>query len=156
MVALIAARLVWCGSPFTTVIGVALLPLYAMSLAGQRPYLTDALSFVASLGHFGGRGLVAYVRGILKFGRRFAFSSAIAVALPAAIGVAFSVLFVLANPDLVRSISETLSRIFDGMHVWLIQISPGECLFLVGVAWVAMALLRPSFERYAARLGSDG
>ena len=109
LLVVVAARLLWCGSIMAAAVGTALLPLYAMSLAGRRPYILDAISFTASLVAYGKRGLVSYGRSGLNFGRRFAPSSAIPIALPLAIGVAFSLLFVLANPDVVKSVSETLS-----------------------------------------------
>jgi hypothetical protein len=146
MLALIAVKLLWCGSPVTAVVGTALLPLYAMSLVGRRPYIPDGVSFTASLPYYGGRGFAAYGRGGLQFGRRFAPSTAIAIVLPAVVGVAFSLVFVLANPDLVKSVSETLSRISEEIRDWLTRISPGESLFLCAVAWIAVALLRPSLN----------
>jgi len=146
MLAIVAAKLVWSGTLVATVVGMALLPLYAMSLAGQPPYILDAVSFTGSLVQYGGRGLAAYGRGGLKWGRRFTPSAVITIALPAVIGVAFCLLLVLANPDLVRSVNETLSRMLDEARTWLVQVSPGEGLFVFVVAWIAVACLRPSFS----------
>jgi hypothetical protein len=102
----LAARLVWCGSPVEQAVGRALLPCFAISVAGCIPYVTEAFIFTMQIPYHGGRGLVAYGRGVLHFGRRFAPSTAIAIVLPLAIGAAFSLLFVLANPDL----SEVVQR----------------------------------------------
>ena len=152
MLVLAAAKLVWCGSTLATVIGTSLLPFYAMTLAGRRPYVLDGAAFTASLVTQGGRGLASYGRSGLEFGRRFAPSNVIAFALPAVIGVAFSLLFVLANPDLVESVSQTLSHLFEHTRNWLGQISVGETLFLFGVAWIAVGLLRPTFNTVRERI----
>ena len=152
MLVLAAAKLVWCGSTLATVIGSSLLPFYAMTLAGRRPYVLDGAAFTASLVTQGGRGLASYGRSGLEFGRRFAPSNVIAFALPAVIGVAFSLLFVLANPDLVESVSQTLSHLFEHTRNWLGQISVGETLFLFGVAWIAVGLLRPTFNTVRERI----
>ena len=60
LLVVVAARLLWCGSIMAAAVGTALLPLYAMSLAGRRPYILDAISFTASLVVYGKRGLVSY------------------------------------------------------------------------------------------------
>jgi hypothetical protein len=142
MLVVLAARLVWCGSPVEKGVGLALLPCFAIAVAGYIPYLTDAFVFTMQIPYHGGRGLIAYGRGLLHFGRRFAPSTAIAVVLPLAIGAAFSLLFVLANPDLVKSVSETLSRAFEQFRNWIVEFSFGESAFLACVGWIAIALLR--------------
>src|ERR1700722_19253118 len=155
MLILAAAKLIWCGSVLATVIGTSLLPFYAMSLAGRRPYVLDGAAFTASLIAQGRRGLASYGRSGLEFGRRFAPSSVIIVALSAVIGVAFSLLFVLANPDLVKSGSQTLSRLIEDIRTWLGQISVAETLFVLGVAWIAVGLLRPTFNTVRERIAGD-
>jgi Domain of unknown function (DUF4173) len=151
MILLLAARLVWCGSPVEKGVGLALLPCFAVALAGYLPYVPDVLFFTLQIPYHGGRGLAAYGRGLLGFGRRFAPSTAIALVLPLAIGAAFSLLFALANPDLVKSISETLSRAIEQLRDWLLKFSGGESAFLMCVAWIAVALLR---ARVGAQNGS--
>jgi len=155
MLLLAAAKLLWSGTLVAIVVGTAVIPLYAMSLAGRRPYILDAASFTASLVSSGARGFAAYGRSGLEVGRRFAPLNAITIALPAAVGIAFSLVFVLANPDLVQSVSESLSRFFDDIRGWLSQISVGECLFLLGVAWTAVGLLRPTFGTVRERADLD-
>jgi hypothetical protein len=142
MLVVLAARLVWCGSPVEQAVGLALLPCFAISVAGYIPYLTEAFLFTMQIPYHGGRGLVAYGRGLLHFGRRFAPSTAIAIVLPLAIGAAFSLLFVLANPDLVKSVSETLSRALEHLRSGLVELSLREIAFLACVGWISVALLR--------------
>jgi hypothetical protein len=141
MLILLAARLVWCGSPVEQGVGLALLPCFAIALAGWVPYLTDAFTLTLQIPYNGARALTAYVRGLLNIGR-FAPSTVMAVVIPLAIGAAFSLLFVLANPDLVKSVSETLSRFLEQLQGWLVEFSLGECAFLACVGWITLALLR--------------
>jgi hypothetical protein len=62
--------------------------------------------------------------------------------LPVVIGAAFSLLFVLANPDLVKSVSETLSHVLEQFRNGMLQFSLGESVFLACVGWITVALLR--------------
>ncbi|HET6326990.1 MAG TPA: DUF4153 domain-containing protein [Planctomycetaceae bacterium] len=142
MLVVLAARLLWCGSLVEKAVGLALLPCFALAAAGYTPYLNEALSFTLQIPYHGGRGLIAYGRGLLHFGRRFAPSTAIAIVLPVVIGAAFSLLFVLANPDLVKSVSETLSHVLEQFRNGMLEFSLGESVFLACVGWITVALLR--------------
>jgi hypothetical protein len=146
MLMLLAARLVWCGSPVEKGVGLALLPCFAIALAGSVPYMTDAITLTLQIPARGARGLATYVRGFLNIGR-FAPATALAVVIPLAVGAAFSVLFVMANPDLVKSASETLMRFLDRLQGWLEEFSLGECTFLACVGWITLALLRGHVSR---------
>jgi hypothetical protein len=148
MLLMLAARLVWCGSVVEAAVGLALLPCFAISVAGYIPYVTDSLLFTLQIVYHGGRGLAAYGRGLLPVGRRFAPATAIAIVVPLVIGAAFSLLFVLANPDIVKSVSETLSRAIEELRKWLIEFSLGESAFVLGTLWITVALLR-------ARVGAE-
>jgi hypothetical protein len=72
MLVVLAARLLWCGSLVEKAVGLALLPCFALAAAGYTPYLNEALGFTLQIPYHGGRGLIAYGRGLLHFGRRFA------------------------------------------------------------------------------------
>jgi hypothetical protein len=141
MLILLGARLVWCGSPLEQGVGLALLPCFAVALAGFVPYLTDAFTLTLQIPYHGARALAVYVRGLMNIGR-FAPATVMAVAIPLAIGAAFSLLFVLANPDLVKSLSESLSQFLERLRGWLIDFSLRECGFLACVGWITLALLR--------------
>jgi hypothetical protein len=145
MLWLIGGRLLWEGTPLAAVMGAVLLPLFAMSLAGRRPYILDDLWYTAALVYLGGRGLAIYGRAALNFGRRFAVSNGIVLILPAIVGVAFSLLFLLANPDLVESVSQSLFRALEKIRGWFNGFSPAESLFLFASAWITVGLLRPGF-----------
>jgi uncharacterized protein DUF4153 len=116
-------------------------------LAGYVPYLTDAFTFALKIPYHGARTLVAYGRGFLNFGRRFAPATVIAIVVPLAIGAAFMLLFVLANPDLVKSVSKTLSQLVERLRGGLLDFSLGECVFLAYVGWITLALLRARVSR---------
>jgi Domain of unknown function (DUF4173) len=141
MLVLLAARLVWCGSPVEKGVGLALLPCFAVALAGCVPYLTDAFTLTLQIPYHGARAIVVYLRSLLSIGR-FAPATVLAVVIPLAIGAAFSLLFVMANPDLVKSASETLSRLMERLQDWFVEFSLGESAFLTGVGWITLALLR--------------
>ncbi len=151
MLLLLAVRLVWCGSDAERWVGLALLPCFAFALAGDVPYLSRVAAFTCRIPYLGGRGLAAYGHGLLAFGRRVSSATVIALGLPLAIGAAFSLLFLLANPDLVTAASETLSRLAEQLQAWLIDFPLGECAFLGCVGWIAVALLRGRIVERASR-----
>jgi hypothetical protein len=153
MLVLLAGRLVWCGSEAEQWVGLALLPCFAIALAGYAPYLTDAFALTLQIPYHGARGLAAYGRGMRNLGRTFAPATTIAIVVPLTIGAAFTLLFVLANPDLVKSVNETISQILERLRNCLGEFSLGECAFLTCVGWIAVALLRARVarSRWAAR-----
>ncbi len=142
MFVLLALRLVWCGSNLEKAVGLALLPCFALALAGDVPFLTQVAAFTARIPYLGGRGLASYGHGLLNLARRLSPATVISIGLPLAIGAAFSLLFLLANPDLVRAVSESLSQLADQLRAWLVDFRVGEAIFLTCVAWIAVALLR--------------
>ena len=155
MFVLLALRLLWCGSEVEKAVGLALLPCFALVLAGDAPYLTRVSAFTARIPYLGGRVLTAYGHGLLSFVRRLSPATAITVGLPLGIGAAFSLLFLLANPDLVNAASETLSHLGEQVRAWLVEFPVGEFIFLACVAWIAVALLRGPLAATAARKGSQ-
>ena len=159
MLLLLAARMLWCGSALALVVGFALLVCFAMSLNGIRPYLLEAVVFASQTVHAGYRGLVAYWRSLAQsvpVGRTsLNHTHWLAILLPFVAFVAFSLLFTLANPDLLEAISKELARSFEVFRVWLVEFSPQplEVLFCLAVGWVTIGLLRPLM---AVREVSDG
>jgi hypothetical protein len=141
MLVMLACKLIWCGLPTTIVVGMALFPFFGLSLSGRRPYVMDAISFAAGLAPSGGRGLAGYGLRLLRYGRPFAVSNVIVFVVPAIVGALFCALFVLANPDLVESVSQTLARLLERLQSWLGEFSVFEGLFLLGVAWIAIGML---------------
>ena len=154
MLIVLAARLVWCGSPVGQGVGLALLPCFSIALAGFVPYASDAFVLTLQIPYHGARALAADVRGVLNIDR-LAPATVMAVAIPLAIGAAFSLLFVLANPDLVKSVSDSLSQFLERLRSGLLDISVGECVFLACVGWITLALLRGRVARSRRAPQSD-
>lgn len=153
MLWVLAARLLWCGSPLTLMVGFAVLVCFAMSLSGIPPYVLEAIVFAASTIHAGYRGLLVYrpkLAGKASLISRIPAHRAhwLAVGLPLVAFVAFSALFMLANPDLLESFSKKLSRVMEELRVWLVEFGPRplEVLFWLVAGWVTIGLLRPQLD----------
>lgn len=136
----LAAKAVWCGSPLVAAAGFSLLAAFVMALSGQTPYVVEAAVF-ASL------SIGAGYKRLLYYGRRASASSVnqfswLNAAMPLAALVAFGTVFILANPDLLASVSETSEWIIKRLREWLLKASLSELAFVGAAAWVVTGLLR--------------
>ena len=145
MLLLLAAKLVWCGSGLAVAIGLALLVTFAMALSGQMPHVLEAIAF-------GGLAIVGGAQGMGHYGRSLTRESFlvrlpwIEVLLPALALVLFGGIFVLANPDLVTSVSQTADGFFTIVSRWLAHFSVLEIVFWGAVIWLIVGLLRPALS----------
>ena len=73
----------------------------------------------------------------------------LSVALPLVTLVAFSVLFILANPDLLDTFGQQVEQILTAFREWLIDFAPhpSEVAFWMAMAWIAIGMLRPLLSR---------
>ena len=73
----------------------------------------------------------------------------LSIALPLAAFIAFSLLFILANPDLLDSFGQRAEKILTAFREWLIDFSPHplEMMFWLAIAWIAIGMLRPMLSR---------
>lgn len=142
MLTCLSIRLIWCGSLLAVVTGMALICCFAMAASGMRPYVTQAVVYASKLIAYGYRGLQHYFRWASRWSPAFLKANWFAVALPAVVLVTFSLIFVLANPDLVRSLSKSLSQFVDRLDRWLMEFDVAELLFCGFAAWIATGLLR--------------
>ena len=80
---------------------------------------------------------------------RWAGIGFLSIALPLAAFVAFSILFILANPDLLDSFGQRIERILTAFREWLIEFSPHplEMMFWLAIGWIAIGMLRPLLSR---------
>jgi Domain of unknown function (DUF4153) len=147
MLLVVAARLIWCGSPLTVAVGFGAVLILSMSLAGERPHIPEALLFASQSVLTGCRGLAAYIR---RLQRVLPITGWIAVALPCAALALFSLLFALANPNLFSWLRESLSHWIMRLPKWLVDFAPRptEVVFCVASAWITAGLLRPFVTRY--------
>jgi hypothetical protein len=81
----------------------------------------------------------------------------LSVVLPLATFIAFSFLFILANPDLLKYFGESICSILDSLREWMKRFSPSawEFVFWVGVLWITIGLLRPVVGRTPSKNWSD-
>ena len=140
----VIARLAWCGSAGAVAVGVACLIGFAMSLAGLPPYVTRALLFASQLIAAGHRGLNLYssrlaTRSSWIPGRGLILS----VGFPAVALVVFGTLFVLANPDLVKSVGVQFEQFVNVLTRWFENFSLLEIPFCMAAGWLVIGLLRP-------------
>ena len=156
MLLVLAGRLIWCGDGLMVAVGFALLALVAMSFAGQRPYLLEAIVFVAQIVPAGFLANYQYVGTVARIRGPEQRRNWLAVVIPGAAFFVFSLLFLLANPDLLTRVSESLSEVFQQLRHWLIDIVPAplQILFWIGVAWIAAGLIRP-LAGIAASIADD-
>jgi hypothetical protein len=71
------------------------------------------------------------------------------VTLPLVTLFLFSAIFVLANPDLLSSVSHRFSELVNGLRDWILDAAPqpSEILFWAAVLWLAVGLIRPVVSR---------
>jgi len=149
MLILLAARAAWCGSLLLVASGFALLVGFAMAMAGLRPYVLEGAVFASQTVLAGYEGLRHYRRSSRQRGTAVSRGAWLDYGLPLAAFVAFGLLFIVANPDLLTSFGETLERIFTALRDWIIEFSPSwrEILFWIAVLWISVGLLRPVVTR---------
>ena len=140
LLALLAVKSLWCGSPLLVACGFALLAAFAMTLSGQTPYVAETAVF-ASL------AISAGYRRLNQYGKTAAASSLMRVSwlnltMPLAALAVFSAVFVLANPDLLASVSELAEHVAKQVREWLLRLSVIEIGFWAASGWLATGLLR--------------
>jgi hypothetical protein len=139
MLALLAARMLWCGSGLLVATGLFLLAAFAMALSGQIPYVVETAVFASQSIASGYQRLVHYARSATVASvSRIPFLN---IALPLAAFVGFGTVFILANPDLLASFSDVLEQVVKQVRQWLLRLSPSEMVFWLGVGWIATGLL---------------
>ena len=149
LLVLTSIRLVWCGSPVAVFAGFVLLCGYAMGLSGLRPHVLQGVVFAAHLISAGHRGLHLYSKSLSRFSPKIVRANWIAVVLPVVTLVVFGTIFILANPDLVKSFHSGLNQFVEAMQRWLESFHPTEILFCIGIGWISVGLLRPDVKQVA-------
>ena len=137
-----SVRLAWCGSTPALLCAMALIVAFSMCINGSPPYLPDMLRY----------GLHALVGSGFRFAR-FNLRSAhhalasprarFGILLPLVVVVAFSVIFIRANPDLYNWIARQVELSMQRVGRWLHDVDPVQvaCWFIS--AWIGMGLLHP-------------
>ncbi len=142
---LLAAKMVWCGWPLQVFLGITLAAAFGASLSGSVPTIGEVMAFFPRVILGGLLGLAAHLQsvrrprwGVLRWGW-------LSLLLPLAALAAFSLLFLLANPDLWGSFRESLERTMRWLSSWFRGTFPPwvEVVFWCVSAWLAIGLLRP-------------
>lgn len=145
MLLVLSARLIWCGSVTAVLGGFCLIVCFSMSLRGQPPWLLHTFVFAGQTLAAGHRGLNHYVRSMSKMRSPIRKAGRLSLLLPIITFVAFSTLFVLANPDLLASVSHAFADFLEPLSEWLLESLPHvlEFLFWIGVSWITVGAMRP-------------
>lgn len=150
MILALAARLVWCGSPLPVILGFALVVAGAMALAGHTPYVPETIGFAFQAIAAGYRALRHDARSMVQSGLPLARLGWLNVVLPALVCLLFGLLFVLANPDLFKSVWRGVDQVLAQLRDWLLTLAPGEALFWGVAIWLSLGLMRPVTKVLAA------
>ncbi len=158
MLILLAAKTLWCGSWLLVASGFALLVAFAMALAGLCPYVLETAVFASQTILAGYAGLNQYRRSADRLGPVITRGAWLDFGLPLAAFVAFGLLFIVANPDLLASFGETMEWLLTTLRDWILTVAPSwrEVLFWLAVLWVAVGLLRPVVTRALLEENSAG
>ncbi len=146
---LLAARIVWCGSTLRAIVGAGVLLTFAVVLSGLHPYVAEVLGFPARMLLGGTRGIVDYPLSLARLHIAPTRSRWLSVTLPLVTVVLFSLLFVLANPDLLSVLGQWADQVLQNIRTWVLDRLPPwlEVLFWMVTAWIAIGMLRPLSAR---------
>jgi hypothetical protein len=149
MLVLLAAKLIWCGSILLVVAGFALVVAFAAALSGLCPYVVEVGVFASQSIVAGYEGLIHYWRSLDKGSPAIQRVKWLSIALPLAALLAFSLLFILANPNLVTWFGQYVQRVVTMVREWMLQFAPSvwEVFFWAAVLWIVVGLLRPAVGR---------
>jgi len=152
MLMALAAKMLWCASwlpGLHVAAGFVLLVAFAMSLSGLCPYVLEGVVFASQTILAGYAGFVHYWRSTNKKAPVITRVSWLNFTLPLIAFIVFSVLFILANPDLLSSFGQRMEQLLNTLRDWIIDFSPSpwEFFFWVAVFWISVGLLRPVVGR---------
>ena len=149
MLLVLAARMLWFGWALNVAVGTVLLMAFALALSGVVPYMLEIVVFPARVMLGGLLGLASYTRLVRWPSSRLGRVAGLSVILPLVTFLAFSLLFILANPDLLTSFGERVARVLQTFRQWLIEFSPhpAEMVFWCVVGWISIGMLRPLLSR---------
>lgn len=141
----LAAKMIWCGWGLHILLGAALLFAFSLSVTGTIPDMFAILLFPARLIPAAVLGMAVYCRAIPRQGPGSLRIRWLNIGLPLITFIAFSFLFILANPNLLDSFGRHAEELLTRFRQTLIEFSPHptEMIFWVLAAVVMVGLLRP-------------
>lgn len=143
------ARLYWCGNWLALACGLVLLGGFSLSLAGGSVYLLELCRFLGGLVFSSFCGLLVYEKWIRqavgRWGRIPSLARWLQFLLPPFVGLIFTAIFILANPDVVKWMLDELTVFIPWFREWVKSVidSPWRVLFWVASLMVSIGLLRP-------------
>ncbi len=149
MLVLLAVKLVWYGSVLLVAAGFALVVAFAAALSGLSPYVVEVGVFASQTIVAGYEGLIHHWRALDKRGPAIQRVKWLSIALPLLALLAFSLLFILANPDLLKWFGQYVQQLATMVRNCILQFAPNvwEVLFWAAVLWIVVGLLRPAVGR---------
>ncbi len=147
MTVVLAVKMIWCGSLLLVAAGFALLVCFAMALSGRRPYVLESVVFASQTIWAGYEGSIAHGRHWGRLNPPERNAAWLSYLLPTVTFVVFSVLFILANPDVFTFAWDRAEVVFTQIREWFLNFSLPEVLFWIAVAWVSIGLIRPVIRR---------
>ena len=145
----LAAKMVWCGWGLHIALGAVLLCAFALALSGTVPYVLEILVFPLRMMLGGLLGVAAYTGSARRTRWGVTRVGWLSIALPLVAFLAFSILFILANPDLLDAFGQRIEQILTAFREWLIEFAPHplEVAFWLAIAWIVIGMLRPLLSR---------
>jgi len=152
-----AIRLAMNGSSGLLVVSCWILMSLPFCLRGWPPFLLETLVFVAQ----SIPGGYNFFRSVNQQVRRSELTPIdegrpgrwLGIGLPVATALVFGTIFLMANPQVLRVVSDFLADLLLSIQRWLRHFSPTEVLFWGTVAWLTAGVLRPvrSFSSQAVQ-----
>lgn len=141
----LAGKMLWCGWALHIVLGIALLFAFALSVRGAVPDMFEILVFPVRMMLGNLLGFIAYCQSVPRYGLRTRPIRWLNIGLPFITFLAFSLLFILANPDLLDAFGRHAEKLLTRCRQAIIEFSPpsAEIAFWFAAAAVMIGLLRP-------------
>lgn len=138
-------KLIWCGDWLQVFSGLVLLLSYSMALAGTPPFLPEALAFLAYV-FVGGPSRLFRYRLAANNGTTGGVRApaGLQFVIPLCVVSAFTILFVLANPDLSQWAESYVEWLLTKLSRFLKKVWVAEVAFWIASGLLFLGLLHPS------------
>ncbi|MBL4885053.1 MAG: DUF4173 domain-containing protein, partial [Planctomycetaceae bacterium] len=144
---LVAGKLIWYGTVSIAILGTLLLFAFTFSLVGKFPYLHQLFSYMMLLLPVGLYRISSYHEYLLQTRTVTRFSSKLMnVLIPLAITIVFSVLFTLANPDILSFVWKNSNEFINDIWEYIFQFSFGEFWFWLFIGWASLGIMAQNFS----------
>lgn len=148
LLAALALRLWWYGSPLSVICGTGLTFAFATALDQRIPFVNAVFASASQSVVNGLRNLWGNVLVVQQISPHFSARASLSIIFPVVALFAFGGLFVLANPDAVSFLGRQMTAFFRNLSEWFVQtaLRPTELIFWVFIACVTAGLLKPMLQ----------